>query len=188
MAQFSPTIIKFLKDYTPESSVVFSEQQEISTIVARVPVLTSRFRPGEIMIFDYPEAGQFRIKGRFAGGTQRVVLCVSSKKEPKCVRRTVTTQGVIIACFRLDYTSSAVIDVVLKTLYKNRKRLRNIPQKVKKGLFAVLGSGVYRTYRLDRMEFCWNLNLVEAQKAVLLRDEQETEDAIKQRERGDQRE
>ena len=179
MAQFSPTISKFLKDYTPEKQVLFSEQQEISTIVARIPILTSRFRPGEIMIFDYPEAGQFRIKGRFAGGTQRVVLCVSSKREPHCVRRTKTTNGVIIACFRLDYSSSAVVDVVLKTLYKNRKELRNIPKKVKQGLFAVLGSGVYRTYRLDKMQFCWNINLVEAQKAVLLRDEQETEDAIR---------
>ena len=43
-------------------------------------------------------------------------------------------------------------------------------------MFAVLGRGVYRTYRLDRMEFCWNLNLTEAQKTILEREEEENAD------------
>lgn len=177
MTQFSPTIQEFLKTYTSESDpekVIFSEQQEISTLVARIPRLTSRFRPGEIIIFNYTAAGQMRsITDRFSGGTERVVLIVSSKYEPNGIRATRTTNAVIVACFRLEYTSKAVIDIVLKHLYKNRKKLRNFSSKVKKGLFAILGQGVYRTYRLDRMEFCWNLNLTEAQKAILDREGRE---------------
>ena len=177
MTQFSPTIQEFLKSYSPErapSEVIFSEQQEISTIIARIPRLTSRFRPGEIIIFNYTPGGQMRsTMGRFAGGKERVILVVASKYEPQGIRRTRTTHAVIVACFRLEYSSKAVIDIVLKTLYKNRKKLKNISQKVKKGLFAVLGSGVYRTYRLDRMEFCWNINLTEAQKAISEREETE---------------
>jgi len=56
---------------------------------------------------------------------------------------------------------------------KSRKALKNMPQKVKKGLHAVLGKGVYRTYRLDRMEFCWNINLTQAQKAIAEREKRE---------------
>jgi hypothetical protein len=178
MAQFSPTISNFLKEYSTKKSVVFSEQQDISTIVARIPRLTSRFRPGEIIIFNYTALNQMRdTRGRFSGGTERVVLVVSSKREPHGIRRTRTTGGVIVACFRLEYSSKAVIDIVLKTLYKSRKKLKNIPKKVKEGLFAVLGKGVYRTYRLDRMEFCWNLNLTEAQRAIINKEEEEQENA-----------
>jgi hypothetical protein len=175
MAQFSPTIQKFLKDYTPDTTdVIFSEQQEIESIVARIPRLTSRFRPGELIIFRYTPASQMRnTLGRFTGGNERVIMVVSSKYEPQGIRRTRTTNGVIVACFRLEYSSKAVIDVILKTLYKSRKKLKNIPNKVKRGLYAVLGKGVYRTYRLDRMEFCWNVNLTQAQKVILEREEQE---------------
>mgnify|MGYP003111460493 CR=1 FL=1 len=176
MAQFSPTIQEFLKEYSsgPDAQVIFSEQQSIAEIVARIPRLTSRFKPGEIIIFNYTPSQQMRdIRGRFVGGTERVVLVVSSKNEPQGIRRTRTTNGVIVACFRLEYSSSAVIDVVLKHLYKNRKKLKNISPKVKKGLFAILGRGVYRTYRLDRMEYCWNLNLTRAQKRILEREEEE---------------
>jgi len=180
MAEFSPTIQDFLKSYASEREardVIFSEQQEISTLVARIPRLTSRFRPGEIIIFNYTAAGQMRnTMGRFTGGRERVILVVSSKYEPHGIRATRTTHAVIVACFRLEYSSKAVIDIILKTLYKNRKQLKNISQKVKKGLFAVLGQGVYRTYRLDRMEFCWNLNLTEAQKTILEREEEENAD------------
>jgi hypothetical protein len=176
MAQFSPTILEFLKDYSTkgQEKVIFSEQQDISTLIARIPRLTSRFRPGEIVIFNYTPLGQMRdTRGRFSGGTERVVLVVSSKREPQGIRRTRTTKGIIVACFRLEYSSKAVIDIVLKTLYKNRKKLKNISSNVKKGLFAVLGRGVYRTYRLDRMEFCWNLNLTEAQKAIVEKEKEE---------------
>lgn len=177
MAEFSPTIQEFLKNYASEREtrdVIFSEQQEISTLVSRIPRLTSRFKPGEIIIFNYTVAGQMRnTMGRFTGGRERVILVVSSKYEPHGIRATRTTHAIIVACFRLEYSSKAVIDIVLKTLYKNRKQLKNISQKVKKGLFAVLGRGVYRTYRLDRMEFCWNLNLTEAQKTILEREEEE---------------
>jgi len=175
MAQFSPTIQSFLKEYTPDTSdVIFSEQQEIATIVARIPRLTSRFKPGEIILFRYTPADQMRnTLGRFTGGNERVILVVSSKYEPQGIRRTRTTHGVIVACFRLEYSSQAVIDIILKTLYKNRKKLKNISKKVKQGLFAVLGKGVYRTYRLDRMEFCWNINLTAAQKAILQREREE---------------
>ncbi len=176
MAQFSPTIQEFLKKYAVEGQdqVIFSEQQTISELVSRIPRLTSRFKPGEIVIFHYTPSRQMRdIRGRFVGGKERVVLIVSSKREPHGIRRTVTTNGVIVACFRLEYSSSAVIDVVLKHLYKNRKQLKNISPKIKKSLFAILGKGVYRTYRLDKMEFCWNLNLTEAQKQILIREEEQ---------------
>jgi len=107
MTQFSPTILKFLKDYTPDTTdVIFSEQQEVASIVARIPRLTSRFRPGEIIIFKYTPAAQMRSTlGRFTGGSERVILVVSSKYEPHGIRRTRTTHGVIVACFRLEYSS-----------------------------------------------------------------------------------
>jgi hypothetical protein len=180
MAQFSPTIQEFLKRYAVQgdNQVIFSEQQSISEIVSRIPRLTSRFKPGEIVIFHYTPSSQMRdVRGRFVGGKERVVLIVSSKREPHGLRRTVTTNSVIIACFRLEYSSSAVIDIILKHLYKSRKKLKNISPKIKKSLFAILGRGVYRTYRLDRMQFCWNLNLTEAQKQILIREEQEAEEA-----------
>ena len=177
MAQFSPSIQDFLQTYASEREtrdVLFSTQQEISTLVSRIPRLTSRFSPGEIIIFNYTVAGQMRnTMGRFTGGRERVILIVSSKYEPQGIRATRTTNAIIVACFRLEYSSRAVIDIVLKTLYKNRKKLTNISKKVKKGLFAVFGKGVYRTYRLDRMEFCWNLNLTEAQRAIVDREEDE---------------
>lgn len=175
MAQFSPSISNFLKEYSPDpADEIFSEQQEIATIVARIPRLTSRFAPGEIIIFRYTPASQMRnTMGRFTGGNERVILVVSSKYEPYGIRRTRTTHGVIVACFRLEYSSSAVVDIVLKHLYRNRKKLKNISKKVKKGLFAVLGRGTYRTYRLDRMEFCWNVNLTAAQQAILDREKKE---------------
>jgi hypothetical protein len=174
MAQFSPTILDFLERYSPEKDILISPQQDISTIVARIPRLTSRFRPGEIIIFNYTPATQMRnTSGRFSGGSERVILVVGSKNEPQGIRRTRTTHAVIVAAFRLEYSSTAVIDIVLKTLYRDRKRLKNIPEKVKRGLYAVLGGKIFRTYRLDRMEYCWNLDLTEAQTAILEREREE---------------
>jgi len=172
MTIFSPEIEAFLKKYTdPDSEdVIFSDQQEMEAIIAPMPNLTSRYRIGDIILFEYTPKKQPTIT------SERVTLVVGSKSVPAGIRRTRTTHGIIVACFRLEYSSTTVIDVILKTLYKNRKELKNISQKVKEGLYAVLGKGVYRTYRLDRMQHCWKLNLTKAQEGILKREEQEKED------------
>ena len=113
------------------------------------PPLTSRFTPGNVMIFWYPVGG----KGI---PIARLGLVVGSQKR-RSVFTNRNTKNILISFVELQASTSFIQRFVIKRLYKNRRA--SINSSVIRGLKAITGASNYKTYKLNSMRKIYSVDL-----------------------------
>jgi len=144
MPVFTKRIRNFFSDLNQATDAQASPIQRSAEIID----------PGDILVFKYPEPLTKKL-GRIPTTETRIVLVVSNQRGNGVFN---STKGhKLVSCFRLDLASSAIISIILKRLYKNRRSASYL--KVKQGLVAILGTEQYRTYALAKMNSMYSMTI-----------------------------
>tara|TARA_R110000782_G_scaffold102791_4_gene190140 strand:+ start:8629 stop:9069 length:441 start_codon:yes stop_codon:yes gene_type:complete len=139
--QPSPEILTFLSYINEEHASVLTE----------IPPSADMIKAGDVLIFRYH---MDRRGSRPASNSQRAVLIVKTKRGNGVFPG---KSGRLLSCFKLTGGSDAVIDLVMDTLYNNR-RASSYYGKIVKSLKSLLGTDAFRTYRLNGMNTIYMLN------------------------------
>lgn len=100
--------------------------------IALIPKSSGFISPGDVLSFSYPGSGRvfvFVVKVRRGNG-----VFFSERG------------NLLLACFKLTFTSPQISAKVIKSLYKNRRFASY--SRVQSGLLAIFGPNSFRTYNL----------------------------------------
>jgi len=129
MAKYSKEILNF-----------FGSVQDLRTkVLVPIPASADRVTPGDILVFNY------RIGPR--DNTQRAALIVRTKRGDGVFPG---RNGKLVSCFRLNGSSSVVVDLILEELYKKRRR-SDYYNSIIGSLKKLMGRDTFRTYLLNKM-------------------------------------
>ena len=155
-----PQLSKKTQRFLSREGVDPQEEQTVQKSLKPIPNSADRIIPGDILIFRY-------YLGIGEGSrAQRVVLIV------RCGRGAGVfpgRDGKLVSCFKFEFLSEPVIDVLLKNLY-NRRQKSSIGEttkyimKVQKSLEKLTGAkniedNNFRTYKLNNMKSIFKLYL-----------------------------
>lgn len=131
--------LKFFNSITPYTKVK----------AYSVPRKAEHFAPGDIIYFSYPEDGKGPLK-------QRIALIVSCNRGPTGLFIS-TRYNLLLMCFELDSKFDALIKVIVRTLYKRRRKSNYY--KVIKTLTEFLSVENARTYDLKKMRGMYQIEI-----------------------------
>jgi len=137
MQKYSRKIETFLKEIGVESK----------RRLTPTPQSASRIQAGELFLFTYHRPPTTEVS--FRKPTSRVILVVQIKRAVDGLFIS-TQNNPLVSCFNIDQASPATIRIILRALYKRRRRA-SYYSTVSLSLKKLLGVDKYRTYNLTRM-------------------------------------
>ena len=123
------------------------------TTSSRASKSSAMISPGDVIMFNYPK----RVGKGLLLPIPVLALAVSNDRTGQGALFLSKQGNKLLSAFDISTSSSEVTKIILKELYKNRRKCN---YKVIKGLRSILGPDTYRTYNAKRISVLYEIYLI----------------------------